>query len=151
MIPVSHLHTFTVFPQHCNPYGTLFGGKMLAELDECASVLARPFIYGTDCDGIVTVKVNEVVFKKPAFVSDLISLHAEVIDVGETSVTITIEVSRTDTKGNEELMVSAQFVFVSVKDGHSHPHCKMLVNDDQNMAAIRETDSSEPTWPEEGN
>lgn len=138
MIPASHEDSFTVFPQDCNPYQKLFGGKILSELDVCAAKLARRFIYDTDCDGIVTLKINEVVFKKPAFVGDLILLHAEVVDVGESSVTIKTDVYRENMNGDNEFMVSAEFVFVSVKDGHSHPHNKCLVNDDCNMPAIRE-------------
>jgi len=144
MIPVAHDHSFTVFPQDCNPHNTLFGGKILAELDVCAAALARRFIYETDCDGIVTLKINEVVFKKPAFIGDLIMMYAEVINVGESSVTIKCHVYREDLQGNNEFMVSAVLVFVSVKDGHSHPHGKQMVNDDQNMDAIREVDSNEP-------
>jgi len=143
MIPVTHDHSFTVFPQDCNPYQTLFGGKILAELDVCAAALARRFIYNTECDGIVTLKINEVVFHKPAFIGDLILMHAEVIEVGESSVTIQCDVHREDSKGNSEFMVSAVLVFVSVFDNHSYPHYKQLVNDDQNTPAIREVEPNE--------
>ena len=41
---------------------------------------------------VATVAVNSFVFKQPVFVGDLVSLYAEVVRVGRTSITVSVEV-----------------------------------------------------------
>ena len=41
---------------------------------------------------VVTVAVNSFVFKQPVFVGDLVSFYAEIIRVGNTSITVNVEV-----------------------------------------------------------
>jgi len=122
----SHEHSFTVLPQDCNPFQTLFGGKALSEMDLCAAALARCLTYSNDCEGAVTVKVDEVVFKEPGFVGDLIRMYAKVTNLGTSSATISVEVVREDLTGKLMSMLGATFTFVTVKDGKAHPHNRWL-------------------------
>ena len=41
---------------------------------------------------VATVAVNSFVFKQPVFVGDIVSLYAEVVRVGRTSITVSVEV-----------------------------------------------------------
>jgi len=41
---------------------------------------------------VATVAVNSFTFKHPVFVGDLLSFYAEIIKVGNTSVTVSVEV-----------------------------------------------------------
>lgn len=53
-------HSFTVFPQDLNFSGSLFGGKVLAEMDIAAAKLTRRLLYKRDCDSYLTVSANRL-------------------------------------------------------------------------------------------
>ena len=71
-----------------NAGGDIFGGWILAQIDIAGSIAA----YRTAKGRVVTVAVDSVQFHEPVFVGDLVSGYAEVIRVGNTSVTVEIEV-----------------------------------------------------------
>lgn len=114
--------SFLVFPEDMNYAGTLFGGKILAEMDRAALKSARRVLYSTGCDGAVTVSFDKVDFKKPAYLGDIIELTATVIRLGRTSIEIHVVVSKEDHNGNIEVICEASIVFVSLKEGKPHPH-----------------------------
>lgn len=45
---IEAIHSFIVFPEDLNYVGSLFGGKVLAEMDLTAAKAARRLLYGTD-------------------------------------------------------------------------------------------------------
>lgn len=114
--------SFLVFPEDMNYAGTLFGGKILAEMDRAAVKSARRVLYGTGCDGAVTASFDKVDFKKPAHLGDIIELTATVIRLGRTSIQIHVVVSKEDHNGNIEVICDASIVFVALKGGKPHPH-----------------------------
>ena len=75
-------------PADTNAGGDIFGGWILAQIDIAGSIAA----YRTAKGRVVTVAVDSVQFHEPVFVGDLVSCYAEVIRVGNTSVTVEIEV-----------------------------------------------------------
>ncbi len=81
-------HSFMVFPEDLNYAGTLFGGKILAEMDKTAAKAARRMLYGTECNGAVTASLDKVDFKKPAQLGDIIELTAHITRLGRTSIEI---------------------------------------------------------------
>jgi acyl-CoA hydrolase len=115
-------HSFTVFPQDLNYADTLFGGKVMAEMDIAGVKVVRRALYGTDCDGAVTASVDKIDFKKPAFLGDLITMTAEIKAIGRSSLQIKISVTRESQKGDTEDICAANFTFVSMKAKKSHPH-----------------------------
>jgi len=116
------LHTFTVFPEDLNYTGSLFGGKILAEMDVAAIKPVRRVLYGSDCEGAVTVSLDKVDFKNPAYLGDIIEMKARIIRLGRTSIDVEVEVSREDQKGGIASICDARFTFVSVKDNKPYPH-----------------------------
>jgi len=68
--------------------GNLFGGSMLALLDESGAAFASQVIHNPR---VVTVKMSEVIFKKPVKVGNLIKIYGGVKEMGTTSVTINLE------------------------------------------------------------
>jgi acyl-CoA thioesterase YciA len=75
-------------PADANVYGDVFGGWIMAQVDIAGSVPA-----GRRANGrVATVAVNSFVFKQPVFVGDLLSFYADVVKVGNTSVTVNVEV-----------------------------------------------------------
>jgi acyl-CoA hydrolase len=121
-------HSFIVFPEDINYSGTLFGGKVLAEMDLTALKAARRVLYGTECDGAVTVSVDKVDFISPAHLGDIIELNATIQKLGRTSIEIYIHVSRENHQGEVAVICDATFVFVAVLDGKPHPHNCLLIS-----------------------
>ena len=75
-------------PADANGNGDIFGGWIMAQIDLAGSVLPARISRGR----ITTVAVNEVVFKQPVSVGDLLSFYAKVVRVGNTSVTVHVDV-----------------------------------------------------------
>jgi acyl-CoA hydrolase len=127
-------HSFMVFPEDMNYAGTLFGGKVLAEMDLTALKAARRILYGTACNGAVTASLNKVDFKRPAHLGDIIELNAHICKLGRTSIEIYVHVSKENHLGEVEEICSATFVFVSLNEGVPHPHnCMLAANQKPNL------------------
>ncbi len=122
------IHSFIVFPEDLNYAGTLFGGKVLAEMDLAAAKATRRLLYGTGCDGAVTASLDKVDFKKPAHLGDIIELKASIIELGRTSIKIYVHVSKENQFGEIETICNATFIFVSLKSGQPCPHLCILAN-----------------------
>lgn len=75
-------------PKDANLHGDVFGGWIMSQVDIAGSVPATRRAGGR----VATVAVNAFVFKQPVFVGDLLSLYAEIVKVGRTSITVSVEV-----------------------------------------------------------
>jgi len=107
----------TLMPKDTNAHGTIFGGVLLSYLDLAGAVAARKH-----CNFMVTVKMTEVVFHEPVFVGDLVSFYAEVVRIGNTSITVrlTVEAQRWPGAGETVKVTEAEIVYVNV-DENRHP------------------------------
>ena len=75
-------------PSDANGNGDIFGGWIMAQVDIAGAVLPARIARGR----ITTVAVNRFVFKQAVSVNDLLSFYATVERVGNTSVTVHVEV-----------------------------------------------------------
>jgi len=75
-------------PSDANYAGDIFGGWIMSQVDIAGSIPAIRRARGR----VATIAVNSFVFKKPVFVGDLVSLYADVLRVGRTSITVGVEV-----------------------------------------------------------
>ena len=75
-------------PADANVHGDVFGGWIMAQVDVAGAILAARRANGR----VATIAVNSFLFKHPVFVGDLLSFYAEVIRVGNTSITVNVEV-----------------------------------------------------------
>src|SRR5574344_2869608 len=75
-------------PADTNVNGDIFGGWVMAQVDLAGSVLPARYMQGR----MATVAVNEFIFKQPVRVGDLLSFFAEVTRLGNTSMTVQVEV-----------------------------------------------------------
>jgi acyl-CoA thioesterase YciA len=75
-------------PADTNGNGDIFGGWLMAQVDLAGAVLPMRIARGR----IATVAVNQFLFKQPVSVGDLLSFYARVERVGNTSVTVHVEV-----------------------------------------------------------
>jgi len=95
-------------------HGNLFGGSMMSFLDEAAAAYACQV-----CDSakMVTMKIEEVVFKSPVKVGNLIKIYAKVNKFGNTSVTIDLEARKHNVHtGKQDLVCSTKMVFVKLDE-----------------------------------
>ena len=75
-------------PSDANVYGDVFGGWIMAQVDIAGSLPGARGAHGR----VATIAVNSFVFKNPVFVGDLLSFYAEIVKVGNTSITVNVEV-----------------------------------------------------------
>ena len=75
-------------PADANHHGDIFGGWIMAQVDLAGGVLAGRYARGR----VATVAVNSFLFKQPVLIGDLLSFYAEIVRVGNTSITINVEV-----------------------------------------------------------
>jgi acyl-CoA hydrolase len=120
--PLTSTYSFTVFPDSLNYAGTLFGGKLLSEMDLAASNAARKWLYHTSCDGLVTAQLSEVNFKSPGMLGDIVEIDCTITKVGISSITVLVNVIKESKTGQSGVICTARFVFVALKDGVPFPH-----------------------------
>jgi acyl-CoA thioesterase YciA len=95
--------------------GNLFGGNMLAWLDESAATWACSVCKNPN---MVTVKIDELVFERPVKIGEQVIIFGVVRRVGKSSLTVYIEARKKDFySGEEQKVCSTIFTFVRV-DGN---------------------------------
>jgi acyl-CoA thioesterase YciA len=78
----------TPMPADVNIHGDVFGGWIMSQADIAGAIAAEVRARGR----VVTVAVNEFVFKHPVAIGDLVSFYGEVVRTGTTSITVEVEV-----------------------------------------------------------
>ena len=75
-------------PADANIHGDVFGGWIMSQVDIAGAIPAARRANGR----VATIAVNSFLFKQPVFVGDLLSFYADIVRVGKTSITISVEV-----------------------------------------------------------
>lgn len=75
-------------PADLNQNGDVFGGWVMAQVDVAGAIPAMRRARGR----VATVSVNSFLFKQPVSVGDIVSLYADIVRVGRTSITVKVEV-----------------------------------------------------------
>jgi acyl-CoA thioesterase YciA len=75
-------------PADSNQNGDIFGGWIMAQVDIAGGTVAGRIARGR----VATVAVKEFVFKQPVQMGDVLSFYADVVRIGNTSVTVNVEV-----------------------------------------------------------
>lgn len=101
-------------------HGNLFGGIIMMDIDEAAAAYATQLC---DTPRMVTIKIDELVFKKPVKVGNLLKIYGKVIEFGRTSVLLYIEVRKHNVyTGDQEVVTHTNIKFVRIdEDGNSIP------------------------------
>src|ERR1700685_1278109 len=112
--PCGDLCTRTLaMPADTNQNGDIFGGWLLSQMDIGGGVFASKIAKSRT----VTVAIEAMNFRKPVFVGDLVSVHAELVKVGRTSVTVHLEAWVLRRKEMHSILVTAgNFTYVSIDD-----------------------------------
>jgi acyl-CoA thioesterase YciA len=97
-------------PGDANPYGDIFGGWLMGQMDLAAGSVASRHSGGR----AVTIAVDAMKFHAPVLVGDEVSVYATLVAVGNTSMTIEVEAWRRARHVDESCKVTqARFVFVA--------------------------------------
>ncbi|MBY0574197.1 MAG: acyl-CoA thioesterase [Undibacterium sp.] len=101
-------------PSDANIHGDVFGGWIMAQVDIAGAVPAVRRANGR----VVTIAVNSFLFKQPVFVGDLLSFYAEVTKVGNTSITVAVEVyaERNRLQANTVKVTEATLTYVATDE-----------------------------------
>jgi acyl-CoA thioesterase YciA len=101
-------------PKDTNSIGDIFGGWIMSQVDLAGSVAACKRAKGRT----VTVAVNSFHFKKPVCVGDVVSCYASVKEVGNTSITVFVEVyaERDPTKPEIIKVTEATLTYVAIDE-----------------------------------
>ncbi len=102
-------------PADCNANGDIFGGWVMAQVDLAGAVMAARAVRGR----MATVAVNQFIFKQPVRVGDILSFYSHVSKVGNTSITVQVEVfaERFQTQGNYIKVTEASLTYVAIDEG----------------------------------
>jgi acyl-CoA thioesterase YciA len=99
-------------------HNNLFGGTMLGWIDELAVAFVNEICH---CPNMVTLKMEEVLFKSPVKENNLIKFYGRIERIGGKSITIEIEARKFNVYSHEESVVTTtRMAFVRIdEDGHS--------------------------------
>jgi acyl-CoA thioesterase YciA len=100
-------------PADANPDGDIFGGWLMSQMDLAAGNAATQRAGGRT----VTVAVEGMSFLRPVVIGDEVSVYANVVATGRTSIRIAVETWRRPRRGvGHEKVTEANFTFVAVDD-----------------------------------
>lgn len=83
-------HHMIVRQEHLNQYGNLFGGRVLSVIDELAFIACERTFPGKN---FVTRAIQNAEFRAPAVLGDILEFRFGVEKVGNTSVTVRVQMS----------------------------------------------------------
>jgi acyl-CoA hydrolase len=113
-----------VLPPHTNAFGTVFGGQIMAWVDLCAAICAQRHA-GHPC---VTASVDDLSFKRPVRVGQVVLLEARVTATFRTSMEIQVIVQGEDmVTGERWPTVACRTTFVAVLGDGSPTEVPRLV------------------------
>ena len=95
-------------------HGNLFGGIMLGWLDEAALAYACQVANSTR---MVTRSMSEVTFERPVKEGRIVKIYGDVIKIGNTSITISLEArSHNQFTGKQKIVCQTKMVFVQIDE-----------------------------------
>lgn len=104
---------YIVMPHHANPSGLMFGGVLMGWMDMAAAMVAEKHT-GMD---VATVSIDKITFTSPIRVGDHVTVKAELIETGNTSMKISVSVESEAVKaGILKQTTHAILTFVAVDE-----------------------------------
>ena len=97
-------------------HANLFGGKLLAWLDAAGAAYAMEVC---DTPRMVTVKIDECLFKRPAKEGQLLKIYGDVESIGNTSITLYLEARAHNVySGSQSIILSTNIKFVRIDENN---------------------------------
>lgn len=109
----SHL----MMPQDANPSGNVFGGRILAYVDEVAALVAKRHCR----TNVVTASIDRVDFFQPVYIGNLLLLKASLNHVGTTSMEVGVRIEAEDLKTGKRSHTGSCYVTLVSMDARGRP------------------------------
>ena len=112
------LQTITM-PADTNPFGDIFGGWVMAQMDLAGAIHANEVSQGR----VTTVAVGSMVFMRPVPVGAIISCYTSTLRIGKTSIRVKVEVWIKDFLTHQIIQVTqGEYVYVALDEkGRKRP------------------------------
>ncbi|MCA8879251.1 MAG: acyl-CoA thioesterase [Rhodobacteraceae bacterium] len=113
-------------PADTNPAGDIFGGWLMSQMDLAAGSVAALRARGRSA----TIAVEGMKFLRPVKIGDEVSLFADIVHIGRTSMQIQVQAWRRERhQETGEKVTEAMFTFVALDDeGRARPVDKATVS-----------------------
>lgn len=103
----------SAMPADTNANGDIFGGWVMARMDQAGGIAAVERARGR----VVTVKVDAMHFIRPVKVGDVLCVYCDLDRIGNTSLTLHVEAWAQRFMTNAmEMVTEATFIFVAIDD-----------------------------------
>ena len=100
-------------PADTNPQGDIFGGWLVSQMDLAAGILAKKRSKGR----AATVAIDSMSFLLPVHVGDVVSCYVDLEHLGNTSMTINVEVwKEVFATGERSQVTGGTFTFVAIDE-----------------------------------
>jgi acyl-CoA thioesterase YciA len=112
--PIGDLTIRTLaMPADTNQNGDIFGGWLLSQMDLGGGIFASKLAQTRT----VTVAIDAMNFRKAVYIGDVVSVHATLVRLGKTSITVHIEAWVLRRKESQPILVTdGNFTYVSIDD-----------------------------------
>ncbi len=105
---------YLLTPGHLNHYGRLFGGQLMMWIDEVAGIVARRHSNSL----ITTAAVDNLQFKGPAYMEQVVVLVGKITHVGRSSMEVRVDSYVEELDGTRRVINRAYLVEVAIdRDG----------------------------------
>jgi acyl-coenzyme A thioesterase 7 len=106
-----------VFPEHINPRGTLYGGRMMSWIATAGTLTASRCARGP----VVLGAMDDLDFIHPVYLGDIVTISSQVEHIGRTSLELGVEVHAENPRmGVRRRTTSSHLAFIAL-DEHEHP------------------------------
>jgi len=109
--------TARVFPTDVNNHNTLFGGKLMAYIDDIASIAASKHSRSS----VVTASTDSVDFLRPIQMTDSVCLESFVTWTGRSSMEVFVKVTTEDLRTGERAIAATAFLTFVALDDNKRP------------------------------
>lgn len=111
------IKTLQIFPSDTNHHNTLFGGKLMALIDDVASIAAT-----RHCEhSVVTASTDSVDFLKPIRPGEVVTLEAIVTYTGTSSIEVCVKVISENVIAQQKNLAAISFLTFVALDESGHP------------------------------
>lgn len=125
------VHVLTM--SNLNGYNRLFGGQLMAWIDEVAAVVARRH----SNKNVTTASIDMLKFKKAAYANETIVLKGKLTYVGNTSMEVNVKTYVEKLNGEKVLINDAYIIMVALDENEKPAKIPGL---------ILETDEERDAW-----
>jgi len=102
-----------VFPEHANPHGTLYGGRMMSWIATAGTLAASRFAHGL----VVLGAMDDLDFLTPVHVGEIVTIDAQVECVGRSSMEVGVAVqSEAPGRSAPRRTTSSHLAFIALDD-----------------------------------